>query len=101
MRLTASPAEKSRSKARNGVRNRVASVSPALGEDGNVRVLIVEDHRDLADYIADGLRDQGMAADVAYASGRASDAEEPARPRVTPDPRLPLRAMSDLRAFEP
>jgi DNA-binding response OmpR family regulator len=41
-------------------------VSPALGEDGNMRVLIVEDHMDLADYIADGLRDQGMAADVAY-----------------------------------
>ena len=31
-----------------------------------VRVLIVEDQVDLADVIAEGLRDQGMAADVAY-----------------------------------
>jgi DNA-binding response OmpR family regulator len=31
-----------------------------------VRILIVEDHPTLADDIADGLRDQGMAADVAY-----------------------------------
>jgi len=31
-----------------------------------VRVLIVEDQPTLADDIADGLRDQGMAADVAY-----------------------------------
>jgi DNA-binding response OmpR family regulator len=41
-------------------------VSSGLGEDGVVRVLIVEDQADLAEYIADGLRDQGMAADVAY-----------------------------------
>lgn len=31
-----------------------------------VRVLVVEDEVDLADDIAEGLRDQGMAADVAY-----------------------------------
>src|SRR6516225_5927840 len=31
-----------------------------------MRVLIVEDQVTLADDIADGLRDQGMAADVAY-----------------------------------
>src|SRR5579859_1251187 len=31
-----------------------------------VRILVVEDHRTLADRIADGLRDQGMAVDVAY-----------------------------------
>ena len=31
-----------------------------------VRVLVVEDQAELADDIADGLRDQGMAADVAY-----------------------------------
>jgi DNA-binding response OmpR family regulator len=31
-----------------------------------VRVLVVEDHVELADDIADGLRDRGMAADVAY-----------------------------------
>ncbi len=31
-----------------------------------MRVLVVEDQRELADDIADGLRDQGVAADVAY-----------------------------------
>jgi DNA-binding response OmpR family regulator len=31
-----------------------------------VRVLVVEDQAELAEDIADGLRDQGMAADVAY-----------------------------------
>jgi DNA-binding response OmpR family regulator len=31
-----------------------------------MRVLVVEDQADLADDIAEGLRDQGMAADVAY-----------------------------------
>jgi DNA-binding response OmpR family regulator len=31
-----------------------------------MRVLVVEDQTELADDIADGLRDQGMAADVAY-----------------------------------
>jgi len=31
-----------------------------------VRVLVVEDQAELADDIADGLRDQGMGADVAY-----------------------------------
>jgi DNA-binding response OmpR family regulator len=31
-----------------------------------VRVLVVEDHVELADDIADGLRDRGIAADVAY-----------------------------------
>jgi DNA-binding response OmpR family regulator len=41
-------------------------MSSAPGEDGTVRVLIVEDQSDLAEYIADGLRDQGMADDVAY-----------------------------------
>ena len=33
---------------------------------GNVRVLVVEDQKVLADRIAEGLRDQGMAVDVAY-----------------------------------
>jgi DNA-binding response OmpR family regulator len=33
---------------------------------GTVRVLVVEDQVSLADDIADGLRDQGLAADVAY-----------------------------------
>jgi DNA-binding response OmpR family regulator len=31
-----------------------------------VRVLVVEDARHLADIVAEGLRDQGMAVDVAY-----------------------------------
>jgi DNA-binding response OmpR family regulator len=31
-----------------------------------VRVLVVEDHVELADDIADGLRDRGIAADIAY-----------------------------------
>ena len=31
-----------------------------------MRVLVVEDQVALADYIADGLRDQGFAADVAF-----------------------------------
>ncbi len=33
---------------------------------GVVRVLVVEDQAELADDIADGLRDQGIGADVAY-----------------------------------
>jgi CheY-like chemotaxis protein len=33
---------------------------------GTVRVLVVEDQKVLADRIAEGLRDQGMAVDVAY-----------------------------------
>ena len=38
-----------------------------------MRVLVVEDQAELADDIADGLRDQGMGADVAYDEiGRAS-----------------------------
>jgi DNA-binding response OmpR family regulator len=47
-------------------RGRVTPLSSELREDDGVRVLIVEDQTDLAEYIADGLRDQGMAADVAY-----------------------------------
>jgi DNA-binding response OmpR family regulator len=35
-------------------------------QDGSVRVLVVEDQVDLADDIVDGLRDQGIGADVAY-----------------------------------
>jgi DNA-binding response OmpR family regulator len=38
-----------------------------------VRVLVVEDQVELADDIADGLRDQGMAADVAYDGATAID----------------------------
>jgi DNA-binding response OmpR family regulator len=41
---------------------------------GNVRVLVVEDQRVLADRIAEGLRDQGMAVDVAYDGEAAIEA---------------------------
>jgi DNA-binding response OmpR family regulator len=41
-------------------------MSPPFGQDGCMRVLVVEDQTDLADDIADGLRDQGIAADIAY-----------------------------------
>lgn len=41
-------------------------VSCGVGHNRLVRVLVVEDQVDLADDIAEGLRDQGMAADVAY-----------------------------------
>ena len=36
-----------------------------------MRVLVVEDHKLLADRIAEGLRDQGMAVDVAYDGAQA------------------------------
>jgi DNA-binding response OmpR family regulator len=42
------------------------SLSSRLGHYGSVRVLVVEDQKVLADRIAEGLRDQGMAVDVAY-----------------------------------
>ncbi len=40
------------------------AVAPAAG--AGVRVLVVEDSRTLADALAEGLRDEGMAVDVAY-----------------------------------
>jgi DNA-binding response OmpR family regulator len=39
--------------------------------DVGVRVLVVEDHPELANDIADGLRDRGIAADIAYDGARA------------------------------
>ena len=42
------------------------SMSSRLGHHGLVRVLVVEDQETLANRIAEGLRDQGMAVDVAY-----------------------------------
>jgi DNA-binding response OmpR family regulator len=42
------------------------SLSSLVRDDGIVRVLVVEDQRVLCDRIAEGLRDQGMAVDVAY-----------------------------------
>src|SRR6202041_357685 len=45
---------------------RVMSLSSAAGHHGRMRVLVVEDQKTLANRIAEGLRDQGMAVDVAY-----------------------------------
>ena len=39
---------------------------PRVEEDLAMRVLVVEDHVELAEDIADGLRDRGIAADTAY-----------------------------------
>jgi DNA-binding response OmpR family regulator len=44
----------------------VMPVSSPPRHYGGVRVLVVEDQKVLADRIAEGLRDQGMAVDVAY-----------------------------------
>jgi DNA-binding response OmpR family regulator len=49
------------------------SLSPAVGHHGSVRVLVVEDQKVLADRIAEGLRDQGMAVDVAYDGAAAME----------------------------
>jgi DNA-binding response OmpR family regulator len=43
-------------------------------QDGFVRVLVVEDHVTLADRIGEGLRDAGLAVDVAYDGRAALDA---------------------------
>jgi DNA-binding response OmpR family regulator len=48
-------------------------MSPRIGDDEGVRVLVVEDQVDLADDIAEGLRDQGMAVDVAYDGSSGMD----------------------------
>jgi DNA-binding response OmpR family regulator len=39
---------------------------PVLVDDVRVRVLVVEDHVELAEDIADGLRDRGIATDLAH-----------------------------------
>jgi DNA-binding response OmpR family regulator len=41
-------------------------MSSALVQDGDVRVLVVEDHVTLANRIGEGLRDAGFAVDVVY-----------------------------------
>ena len=43
------------------------------GTYGDVRVLVVEDQKVLADRIAEGLRDQGMAVDIAYDGAAAME----------------------------
>ena len=45
---------------------RVIAVSPEVSHHGGMRVLVVEDNAVVADAIVEGLRDQGMAVDVAY-----------------------------------
>ena len=49
---------------------------PKRQTSARVRVLVVEDCRALADLVAEGLSDQGIAADVAY--------DRPARRGATP-----------------
>jgi DNA-binding response OmpR family regulator len=48
-------------------------LSCRLRHHGTVRVLVVEDQKVLADRIAEGLRDQGMAVDVAYDGATAME----------------------------
>jgi DNA-binding response OmpR family regulator len=43
----------------------VTPLSPSLGHDGAMRVLLVEDHEELATVVATVLRREGMAVDVA------------------------------------
>jgi DNA-binding response OmpR family regulator len=49
------------------------SLSSRLRHHEYVRVLVVEDQKVLADRIAEGLRDQGMAVDVAYDGAAAME----------------------------
>src|SRR5579864_7633600 len=55
----------------NGLMGPVMALLCRVVHDVGVRVLVVEDHAELANDIADGLRDRGMAADVAYDGARA------------------------------
>lgn len=45
---------------------RVMALLPRLVHDVGMRVLVVEDHVELAEDIADGLRDRGIATDIAF-----------------------------------
>jgi DNA-binding response OmpR family regulator len=56
-----------------GLARSVMSLSGRLGHHESVRVLVVEDQQVLADRIAEGLRDQGMAVDVAYDGATAME----------------------------
>lgn len=47
--------------------------NPGLGENGGVRVLVVEDEADIADAVVEGLRDKGLAVDVAYDGESGAD----------------------------
>ena len=50
---------------------RVMALLLVVVHDVGVRVLVVEDHAELANDIAEGLRDRGIAADIAYDGARA------------------------------
>lgn len=54
-------------------------MSSRVGHHGGVRVLVVEDHQVLAAHIAEGLRDAGLAVDVAW-DGEAALAKSEANP---------------------
>jgi DNA-binding response OmpR family regulator len=49
----------------------VIPLLPVVVHDVGVRVLVVEDHAELANDIAEGLRDRGIATDIAYDGARA------------------------------
>lgn len=49
----------------------VMALLPGVMDDVGVRVLVVEDHAELANDIGEGLRDRGIAADIAYDGARA------------------------------
>jgi DNA-binding response OmpR family regulator len=49
-------------------------MSSPLAHDGQVRVLVVEDHVALANRIGEGLRDAGFAVDVVYDGAAAQEA---------------------------
>ena len=48
------------------VGNHIAARRGAASRSADVKVLVVEDSRALADVVVEGLRDEGMAVDVAY-----------------------------------
>jgi DNA-binding response OmpR family regulator len=52
----------------------VRQMSSPLAHDGQVRVLVVEDHVALANRIGEGLRDAGFAVDVVYDGAAAQEA---------------------------
>jgi DNA-binding response OmpR family regulator len=52
----------------------VRRMSSPLAHDGQVRVLVVEDHVALANRIGEGLRDAGFAVDVVYDGAAAQEA---------------------------
>jgi DNA-binding response OmpR family regulator len=64
-----------------------------------MRVLVVEDQTVVADRIAEGLRDEGMAVDVAYDGSAAIEAVT--SPWSCPDPARRLSFVRWRRAVPP